>query len=318
MPLKLIPPREGKTPYWYIRGTLYGRSIDASTKARDKKGAQKFKERFELALAKQDGEKNSPATFKIAAEMYVNFRDPKDRDQKWIDKIVAIIGDYRLSDIRQNTLIDAANELYPRATPETKNRQVLGIASSILHYAAENNLCPYIRVRKFKEKTPEARAVTKEQAAALIGSAKGEMKTLLVWLFYQGWRISDTLRLQWKDIDLKREHVRYHISKTDDWRIMPLHKKTLAALKEHPSKVGKLFHWSDKSNLYRDLKPFCKGLKIAFTPHMARHSFATWLANEGVSPLDLMEAGGWKDHKSVLRYAKLDPTRVRSVINKIV
>lgn len=317
MPLKLIPPRPGKTPFWYIRGTLYGRIVDASTKARDKAAAQRFKEQFELRLAKQDADKHAPATFRIAAEMYANYRKPKKWDKACIDRLVGALGEYQLSDIRQHVLVDAAHELYPDGSPATKNRQALGIAASILHYAAENNLCPYIQVKKFKEKAPIPRALSKEQARVLMAGAEGEMHVLLVWLFHQGWRISDVLRLKWEDIDLRDGFVRHHIRKTDDYRVTPLHERTMSALRILTPGVGKVFHWSDKSNLYRDLRPLCARLKIKFTPHMARHSFATWLANEGVSPLELMEAGGWKDHKSVLRYAKLDPTRVRSIINKI-
>jgi 23S rRNA maturation-related 3'-5' exoribonuclease YhaM len=33
MPLKLIPPRKGKTPYWSVRGTYLGQYVDRSTKA---------------------------------------------------------------------------------------------------------------------------------------------------------------------------------------------------------------------------------------------------------------------------------------------
>lgn len=318
MPLKLIEPRTGRTQFWYIRGTLYGRTVDASTKARDKKTAQRFKEQFELRLAKADAEKSSPATFRVAAEMYRNYRKPKKQDAGWIDKLVGEIGDLRLSDIRQHTLIDAANDLYPNTTPATKNRQCLVMASSILHYAAENNLCPYIKVRKFKEKAPEPRALSKEQAKTLMAAAEGPMYVILVWLFYQGWRIGDTLRLKWSDIDLKESTVKYHIGKSDEWRVMPLHSRTANALEIFLGKrVGRVFPWSNKSNFYRVLRPFMREHKFKFTPHMARHSFATWLANEGVSPLEIMEAGGWKDHKSVLRYAKLDPTRVRTTINKL-
>lgn len=318
MPLKLVKPRSDKSPYWYVRGTFCGREHFVSTKARDQKAARKFKEQFELGLLKQEAANQRPGDFRLAAEMYVGFRKPALRDRRWIDKLVDLIGDVELANIRQNTLVSAANQLYPRATPETKNRQAMGVASSILHYAAECDLCPYIRVRKFKEKTPEARALPRADAERLILAAEGEMQTLLIWLFHQGWRVSDTLRLRWDDIDMAAETARYHISKTDDWRVMPLHPRVMASLSAIGPGQGKIFHWSDKSNLYRDLKPFCKRVGVEFTPHMARHSFATWLANDGVSPLELMEAGGWRDHKSVMRYAKLDPTRVRSIINRIV
>lgn len=319
MPLKLIPPGQWKdSPFWYVRGKIYGRTIEASSKARDKKAAQRFKERLELELAKADQQKRSPATFQVAAEQYEAYRKPAKQELGWIRNLVNAIGDVNLSDIRQHTLVDAADELYPRTSPATKNRQALTVAASILHYAAENNLCPYIKVKKFKEKAPEPRSVSKEIAMTLIEAADGPMRVILTWLFYQGWRISDILRVCWSDIDLRERTVKYRISKTDDWRKMPLHPRTIAALRLFDGdRVGRVFPWGNKSNFYRVLRPFCARLGIRFTPHMARHSFATWLANEGVSPLELMEAGGWKDHKSVLRYAKLDPTRVRKIIDKL-
>lgn len=256
-------------------------------------------------------------TFGGAAELYLNYREPKKADRGYIERIVAVIGDMQLSDIRRHTLIDAANSLYPDAQPGTKNRNVLVPASAILHYAAESNLCPYIRVRKFKEAAPEPRSISKESAKILIANTEGNMKLLLTWLFYQGWRISDTLRLQWQHIDLKSGTVRYHISKTDKWHLMPLHNEVQDLLAASAKDFGRVFNWENKSNLYRALGPICKKLGIYFTPHMARHSFATWLVNDGASPQEVMEAGGWQDHKSVLRYAKLDPTRIRAVINRI-
>jgi integrase len=274
--------------------------------------------RFELALAKDAQRQHLPATFGLAADLYAKWKNPRKWDATCLAKLVAVIGEYQLSDIRQRILVDAANTLYPHASNATKNRQVIGIAAAVLHYAAENNLCPYIVVRKFEEKTPEPRAVSKEVAKVLLNSTTGPMHVILTWWFYQGWRISDTLRVQWSDLNLSEQTVRYHISKTDDYRLMPLHPKTVAAIATMTPGVGRVFPWQNKSNFYRAWKPIRKRLGIKFTPHMARHSFASWLASEGVSPLELMEAGGWKDHKSVIRYAKLDPTRVRRTINKLV
>ena len=63
--------------------------------------------------------------------MYMSYRQTKNRDQVWVNRLVAALGDKLLSDIRQHTLVEAANGLYPTDSPETKNRQVQ--ASSILH-----------------------------------------------------------------------------------------------------------------------------------------------------------------------------------------
>ena len=49
MPLKLVPPRAGKTPFWSIRGTYLGCYIDRSSGSREKAFAAKL-----LAKLKRD------------------------------------------------------------------------------------------------------------------------------------------------------------------------------------------------------------------------------------------------------------------------
>lgn len=234
-----------------------------------------------------------------------------------VERLCAVIGDRLLTDIRQHVLVGAAAAVYPDCAPETRNRMALTPAAAVLHYAAENDLCPYIRVRKFKERRPQPRSMRKEDADRLIDAADGQMKLLLVFLFSQGWRISDALRLAWQDIDLKEASVRHHIRKTDEWLIMPLHLTVVGMLGKVRKDVGRVFPWGHRSNLYRELRPLCASVGVGFTPHRARHSFATWLANDGVSTKDIMEAGGWRDPKSVMRYTRIDERRVRETVNRI-
>jgi integrase len=310
------------SPYYYIRGTLHGRSIYASTKERDKAGARRFKTALEIKLAQSTDRKCNAATFQEAAALYLEFRRPQKYDWVAIERLCAVIGGRLLADIRQHVLVDAANIIYPHCSPETQNRKALMLAAAVLHYAAENDLCPYIRVKKLKEKRPEPRAMRKEDAARLIAAADGKLKLLLVFLFSQGWRISDALRLQWQDINFAEAKVRYHIAKTDEWRETPLHLTTLNTLRNEAAQdaapqIGRVFPWRGKTSLYRVLQPLCRKAAIFFTPHMARHSFATWLNAEGASTKEIMEAGGWRDHKSVMRYTHVDERRVRATINRI-
>jgi integrase len=310
------------SPYYYIRGTLHGRSIHASTKKRDKGDARRFKTEFERMLAQSAGRKCNAATFQEAASLYIEFRRPQKYDWVAIERLCAVIGGRLLADIRQHVLVDAANIIYPHCSPETKNRKALMLAAAILHYAAENDLCPYIRVKKLKEKRPEPRAMRKEDAARLIAAADGKLKLLLVFLFAQGWRISDALRLQWQDINFAEAKVRYHVFKTDEWLTPPLNLAVLDMLRnetaqDHTPRIGRVFPWGGRTSLYRVVQPLCQKVGIRFSPHMARHSFATWLNSEGASTKEIMEAGGWRDHKSVMRYTHVDERRVRATINKI-
>lgn len=95
-------------------------------------------------------------------------------------------------------------------------------AAAILHYASRNGWCAWLRVDLFKQPKPKTRAVTMEVASALLEAAPPDPKRLLLRLFRQGTRISDTLKIAWPEIDLTRGTVRFHIGKTDTWTEHPL------------------------------------------------------------------------------------------------
>jgi hypothetical protein len=42
MPWKLIPPRPGKTPFWYVRGKYLGIALDNSTGTPDERAAKRI------------------------------------------------------------------------------------------------------------------------------------------------------------------------------------------------------------------------------------------------------------------------------------
>jgi integrase len=304
---------------FYVRGTFRGRAVYASTHEKDKAGAKRFRDALETKIARLDGEQQcAPISFQEAAEMYLNARPPSPQWKADIARLCAVIGDRPITEIKHHVLVDVANTLYPVGLPVTKNCHVFGPAGAIVHYLAKNNLCPDVRIGKLKEKRPEPRAMRREDAARLIAAADGKMKLLLVFLFLHGWRISDALRLQWADINLNEATVLYRISKTDDWLRMPLHLLVLDALRsEPPGQVGSVFPWRSRSSLYPALRALGKACSVVFTPHMARHTFATRLGADGASTKEIMEAGGWKDFRSVLRYTDVDAQRVRVTINRI-
>jgi integrase len=87
---------------------------------------------------------------------------------------------------------------------------------------------------------------------------------------------------------------------------MPLHLAVLNMLRDEPAGVGRVFPWPNVTALYRELRPLCQAAGVAFTPHCARHSFATWLGADGASTKEIMDAGAWRDYRSVLRYTSVE------------
>jgi integrase len=318
VPLNLVPPGKRKGNRFYLlRGTLGGRSFEVSTKTADIKAAREFKKQFE----RRAGESSAPrpgeqVTLARAIDLYSQWRDPNKADERRLDRLRRAIGTKFLGDITHATLVEAANLLHPAGSAATRNREVLRPAAAVLHYASANALCDWLRVKLFKEKRPETRAVSTDVASLLIKNAPGDdERLLLLWLFRQGDRITDALSVEWKRVDLVRRTVTQRIGKTDEWRTAPLADDLWEALANVPEeKRGRyVFRWRTRFGVYKWSRPLCRRLGVKFTPHMARHSMATWFVDEGVDLRTIMEAGGWRDIKSVARYANAGIERVRAV-----
>ncbi len=315
MSIRLYAPgtRKGNR-FWLARITVDGRRVEVSTATIDKASAQRWAREFERRIRQDRPPRPGEAvTFTRAADAYLAYRDPNRAEQRRVERVKAMLGHRSVGDLRQADLVDAARQLQPRGAPATRNREVIRPAAAILHYAAKNGWCDWLRVELFREPRPKTRAVSIEAAGAAIANADDDdLRLLLVWLFRQGDRISDALRVSWDEIDLQATTVRMRIGKTDRWRLAPLHIELIPLLGNCTEKTGRLFRWETKSGVYKPLRALCTKIGIKITPHMARHSMATWMAAAGVNLRTIMAAGGWQDVKSVVRYADSDVEEVRA------
>ena len=121
MPLKLVPPRAGKSPYWSVRGTHLGRYVDRSTKARDRKLAQRV-----LAQWKRDIEQG---LFAEPGRAYLCVRGNQlhGSRRRAPPARARYSGTFKVRPLRQidQAAIDgAAVALFPDATAATRNREV--------------------------------------------------------------------------------------------------------------------------------------------------------------------------------------------------
>lgn len=314
MPLYLVPPGKRKgNRYYIVRGEISGRSVEVSAKTTDKAAAERFKAGLELRLLESRlPEPGEDVTFARAADLYIAYRGPGKPDLKRIARLKAALGPKSIGKLRHADLVDAANLLYPKGAPATKNREALRPAATILHYAASNNLCGWLRVALFKEPRPKTRATTQDVARALINNAEGKKRLLLLWLFRQGPRISDALKIQGAQINLSRRVVTFHIGKGDEPDTEePLHDEVWELLANDPPGPGPIFPWRTRFGVYKWLRPYCRALNVKFTPHMARHSLGKWLNEEGASLRTIMDTLHHKDVKSSARYQSTDIEVIR-------
>lgn len=319
MPLHLIPPGRRKGNKTILaRGRVAGRLREIDTGTTDEKAARRLAAEAERRfLASSPPRPGEAIGFARAVDLYTDFKRPSKREEQFLARLKTELGTKRIAEIRHIDLVNAANALYPGRSPATKNRAALRPAAAVLHYMASDGLCPWLRVTLFKEPKPKTRAVDREIAMALVNSAEGDQQLLLLWLFRQGPRITDALKVAWEQINLRRRVVLRHIGKTDEWIEEPLQDEVWELLANREPKKGRLFPWNNRWQVYRWLGPLTERLGVAFTPHMARHSLGKWLNEDGASLRTIMDTLHHRDIKSSARYQSTDLEVVRATGAKL-
>lgn len=328
MALKLYPPgtRKGNRHYCLV-GRVRGKYVERSA-GRDltRQQAEDWRATAEAHLrsaAAGVADDAAPTTFADACDLYIAHRRPAPDQSRWVERLRADqIGAMRVGDVRQRHIADAAERLCPAVSNATKNRQVYIPAAAVIHYAAENDLCGWLRVRLLKtDRRAAPRTFGAENMGRLIEAAREaqawDVWRLLVGLAYQGWRIGEFLALTWDRVRLDEGIAEVRVGKARTWKRVPLHPEFAAALRTQEPKRGPVFPWRTRWGVYRELAPLCERLGLHFTPHMARHDFATDLNAAQHTLDDIKAAGTWTSTHAIGRYVEVTETRAKSVLTAL-
>jgi len=134
MPLKLKPPRPGKTPFYYVRGTYLGIRLDRSTQTSDARAARVIFKRWKAEIERgeyrhavpEPRPMNVKPTFASAALAYIQ----AGGERAFLSPIVEMTGeaslrDMPIADIDQMAIDRAAAALFPNATGADSKSAVL-------------------------------------------------------------------------------------------------------------------------------------------------------------------------------------------------
>jgi len=331
MPLKLVPPRPGKTPYYSVRGTYFGVYVDRSTKTAVKAQAAKFLTLWKEEIETGKFQRPSEPTFLDAAVNYM----AATGQERFLEPIVEHFGKTPLRLITQQTIDDLAIRLYPKATPATRNRQVHTVVSAVLKQAGFET----------KLKRPSGWRGSKrvdwlwpEQAFRVFEAADevdAEFGIFLRFLTYTGARLSEaTQRFKIDGLSIPEAFAYFDKTKNDDPRSVHLPAVLTTALASHPAGLARpgrtVFRFRKNGRLYTLLNQVrAKVPDITITGfHMFRHTWATWMRRYGgLDTTGLLATQAWKDAASARRYehvvvteearkAELLPVDTRIVIRK--
>lgn len=304
-PLRIVQPRtdKGKSPSFTIRGTYLGISVNRTARTRKRAVAVKVLKQIEHQIERGEFSKPGEPTFTEAALAYVKATDKR----RFVMKLAEHFGETPISKIDQSVIEAAALKIYPTASPATRNRQIFTPASAVLRHAG-------VQFALRRPHGAAGRAATAwlwpAQAFRLFAEAEKidqEFAALLIVLCYTGLRLSEALRLTWNEIRLEEGFAYVGQTKNDQPRPVFLPPVAVAAL-ANIDKRERVFRFAKSGHLYSLLRVVAirSGVELpersAF--HIFRHTYATWMRRElGLDLKALAAAGGWRDLKSVARYA---------------
>ena len=200
MSLKLYPPRKGWSPFWRIRGTYLGYYINRSSGSREKALAEKLRKKLQRDIESGALAGKEVTGFAAAAAAYM-----KAGGDKFLAPLIKHFGLTPLTDISQVVIDNAAAEIYPAATPATRNRQVYTPMVAVLRRAGIE--------RRFKRplgwKSPKGVSwLEPVQAFSVLAAADAidaEFGLFLRLLCYTGMRLGEALSVTLAQLDPVRQ-----------------------------------------------------------------------------------------------------------------
>ncbi|MGB6967367.1 MAG: tyrosine-type recombinase/integrase, partial [Xanthobacteraceae bacterium] len=251
--------------------------------------------------------------FAAAAAAYIK----AGGDNRFMAPLIKHFGPTPLTDISQVVIDNAAAEIYPEATPATRNRQVYTPMVAVLRRAGIE--------RRFKRplgwKSPKGVSwLEPAQAFAVLAAADAidaEFGLFLRLLCYTGMRLGEALSVRLAQVDLEGQKIYLLKTKNSDTRRVHLTPELVVALANHPrglNREGRLIRFHASGHLRDMLTSAMEAAGVSFPPrqrgfHLFRHTWATWMRRYGgLDTSGLLETGAWRDRSSAARYEHLDAT----------
>lgn len=307
---------------WYLRGTVAGQHVYESARTGDRRAAEALRIRREAELLERHAYgRKAVATFAEAAVVYME----AGGEGRYLAPILEHFGPRKkLTEIDNEEVNRAAAALYPHAAPATVNRQLITPISAVVNMAAEDGLCPPRRFRRRAENNARVDWLTPEEAERGYKVASERGKRFLAFLLGTGCRVNEMLRLTRADLHLDTSEAWVSESKNDDPRMVRFPGRTRQVLatgwlpeagavfltpKFRPYRLRDADGQAIGGQIKGEIDRIRKDAALPFlTPHVLRHTWATWYYAQTKDFGGLMDLGGWRKADMANRYRKLAPS----------
>lgn len=330
-----VYPR-GKKAVYYMDFTMYGKRVLKST-GKYNAWAARLVEAEERKRIEE--EIRNPSLVQQRRALTISEALEKCYRERWKDnedgigsynkakKIAEIIGkDKKLDQISHTDLMTIRTYLESKGDSlATVNRYFATLRTIMLMAIKEWKVISDMPTFKLRQESPgRIREVSREEEKVLLKYFQDygpeEMVDLIICLTDTGARLSELLRLEYKDVDFELNLIRIWKNKAKIPRSVPMTKRVIEVLKKRQELANKPFQLSidQVESLWAKVRK-AMGLEEDpnFVPHILRHTCACRLIRAKVS---LYTVKNWLGHSSIKtteRYAHLFPQDLLNVVGRL-
>jgi integrase len=273
------------SPYWYIRGTVKGRTVYESTGTAERAQAeearlQRERQLFdEIALGKERA-----TTFAEAVAAYVG----AGGEGRFLMPILDHFQETPIASIRQADVDELVAKLYPQAKASTINRQCISPIISVLNYARDAEMpgANLRRIRRRTETKPLVTPASDDHIDKLLPHLAEGLRALILMMTFTGLRTGEALRVGPGDI--RDGYIHAGHTKNGEPRMVPAPEGWT-----YPA-GGWGYTTTQGVGVALRRAHEAAGLPYRDGHELGRHGFAARWLRSGGSMKGLQIAGGWK------------------------
>lgn len=230
----------------------------------------------------------------------------------WID---AHWSGYYLDQITRHVVVSLGDLKRRESSPATANRYLSVVRSVLRRAALDWEWLPRApRIRLYREPSRRVRWIEPGQARVLLSELPVHQSCAVRFALATGLRHGNVVGLRWSQVDLRRRVCWFEGDQVKGGEAISVSLNDLAmAVLSECRGLNRDFVFAYKGRPIRRLstRAWYNALERAgiqnFRWHDLRHTWASWLVQEGVPLFALQEMGGWKTGAMVRRYAHLGP-----------
>ncbi len=310
--------KRGKT-WWISFTTPSGKRIRCSAATEDKSQAQEFHDKLKVESWRVAKVGDQPKyTWDEAAYKWLMETQHKKTQHDDVAKISWLQQFFRgkyLYELTRDEIARIGELKLKETSPATANR-LLALIRSILRRAFLEwewiEKQPVIKL--YREPKRRVRYLSPEQASKLIEELPEHLADIVRFSLATGLRRANVTGLEWSQVDIQRNVAWIHGDQAKAGK--PIHVSlNSTAIAVLTKQIGKhsntVFTYNGKSITQVNTGAWRKALKRAgienFRWHDLRHTWASWLTQNGVPLNVIQEMGAWESAEMVRRYAHLAP-----------